>query len=126
MNGYYIPGGTWIGIVHWEVSRNKKAFGDDVTVFRPERWIEGDEAARRYRDKADIFFSQGSMGCTGRNIAAIQVYKMITELFRNFEFTVVEPVQPWKEINAMSFRQTEFYCLLSPRQKPWANQKPAE
>lgn len=43
IDGHTIPVGTVIGVNAWVIHRNKKVFGEDVDVFRPERWLEADE-----------------------------------------------------------------------------------
>lgn len=44
LHGVYLPEGTVVGVNAWVLHRNKDVFGEDVHSFRPERWIEGDEA----------------------------------------------------------------------------------
>ncbi|KAF2971588.1 hypothetical protein GQX73_g1920 [Xylaria multiplex] len=45
IDGYYIPGGTTVGINAWVLHRSD-IFGKDVDQFRPERWLEADEGRR--------------------------------------------------------------------------------
>ena len=42
IDGYYIPGGTIVGVNAWLVNFDSKVFGEDVDAFRPERWLEAD------------------------------------------------------------------------------------
>ena len=37
--GRWIEGGTIVGVSAWVVHRRKEVFGEDVDVFRPERWL---------------------------------------------------------------------------------------
>ena len=41
----HVPEGTSVGMSPYIVHRQVEAFGEDAGVFRPERWIEADEAA---------------------------------------------------------------------------------
>jgi len=66
MNGFYIPGGTEIGVNPWVSSRNKEAYGDDADIFRPERWLETDPEKNRFRVQADIYFGGGYCLCLGK------------------------------------------------------------
>lgn len=43
LHGVHLPKGTVVGVNAWVLHYNKDVFGDDAHVFRPERWIEGDE-----------------------------------------------------------------------------------
>ncbi|KAL8889454.1 MAG: hypothetical protein Q9215_003289 [Flavoplaca cf. flavocitrina] len=36
----YIPGGTIVGCNAWVIHRRPEVFGEDVDVYRPERWLE--------------------------------------------------------------------------------------
>ncbi|KAK8099954.1 hypothetical protein PG999_010328 [Apiospora kogelbergensis] len=43
VGGYYLPEGTWVGGNPYVVNRHKPTFGADAELWRPERWLEGDE-----------------------------------------------------------------------------------
>lgn len=45
--GQHLPEGTDVGGNAYVVNRNKDWFGDDAEFWRPERWIEKDEAHKR-------------------------------------------------------------------------------
>lgn len=45
--GEFFPGGTRIAVNGWVLHRDVATFGEDCDVFRPERWLEGEESARR-------------------------------------------------------------------------------
>ena len=40
IDGYYIPGGTIVGINAWVLHRNEQVYGKDIDAFRPERWLD--------------------------------------------------------------------------------------
>lgn len=52
LGGTYLPKGTIVGVNSWVIHYNKQVFGDDVDVFRPERWLEDDQEdiANRHRN----------------------------------------------------------------------------
>ena len=116
-NDFYLPGGTQIGLLHWQASRNKIVYGEDVETFRPERWLEADEATRRKYKQSDVWFGQGAMRCTGMNVGLMELYKIVSELFLTFEITVVNPACAWQETNYLNFVQKDFLCRLAYRQK---------
>lgn len=43
IDGYQIPGGTIVGVNAWVIHRNTDIFGNDVDIFRPERWVEASD-----------------------------------------------------------------------------------
>lgn len=47
---HHIPSGTSVGMSPYIVHRQIEAFGPDAEAFRPERWIEADEAAREKKE----------------------------------------------------------------------------
>ena len=113
---YFLPAGTDIGISQWAVARNKDIFGDDADVFRPERWTdEVSPEEKKTRDTGDVFFGGGSMMCTGRNVAQLEVWKIVTQIFRTFDVQVVDSTKPWEEINQLAMFQWNFWVRLTPR-----------
>jgi cytochrome P450 len=40
IDGKFIPGGTQIGTSTFGIFLSKKSFGEDASVFRPERWLK--------------------------------------------------------------------------------------
>jgi cytochrome P450 len=45
--GYHFRAGQVIGINYWAASRNTEYFGADAAEFRPERWLDDPEEAKR-------------------------------------------------------------------------------
>ena len=43
IDGYTLPGGTIVGVNAWVIHFNKDIYGEDVHVFRPERWLEASQ-----------------------------------------------------------------------------------
>ncbi|USP73751.1 hypothetical protein yc1106_01025 [Curvularia clavata] len=109
---YHIPGGTLIGYSALTMHRNNPSiYGEDCTVFRPERWLidTTDEAAKERLHKMtrtnDMIFGYGRWLCLGRNIALIEMHKAVFELFRNFDMTLTYPLDPWKTFNSLGLWQ---------------------
>lgn len=44
IDGKFFPAGTVIGLNTWCAHYNETVFGEDAHIFRPERWIEAEEA----------------------------------------------------------------------------------
>jgi cytochrome P450 len=84
--GKRIPGGTIVGVSGWVLHRNTDIYGKDVEVFRPERWLTGDtEKAREMDRMLSQFGSGGNYTCIGKNIALLEMYKVIPAMIRYFE-----------------------------------------
>lgn len=79
----FIPGGTTVAVWADVAHRNKDVFGEDVDVFRPERWLEGDE--RTGMSSSLLSFGRGNFGCLGRNLAKMEVVKFVAAVVREFE-----------------------------------------
>lgn len=82
IKGQFVPGGTRIGHSTWAVQRNE-VFGEDVEVFRPERWIEADEGRKMKMEQClDLVFGYGRWGCLGKVVAYIELNKVFCEVSR--------------------------------------------
>jgi cytochrome P450 len=90
--GNFIPGGTIVGCTSWVLHQRREIFGDDVEVYRPERWMsEGtvdDETHQlRLKEMNNVLFhfGGGSRTCLGKHIALLEMYKVIPSFLRRFE-----------------------------------------
>ena len=81
VNGTFFPRGTEIATCPSMVTRRKDIYGDDVDIFRPERWIEADASTRaKYERMTDVIFGSGRFVCLGRNIAWMELNKAFVEV----------------------------------------------
>ncbi|RGP79771.1 cytochrome p450 [Fusarium longipes] len=79
-DGRVLPEGTHIGLSFWGMMRDPKVFGDDADVFRPERWFHTDEEKLRVMERSvECVFSAGRFTCLGKDLAILQVNKVIVE-----------------------------------------------
>lgn len=88
-NGQFIPPNTIIAWNSWGIMRTKEIFGEDVEVFRPERWLIGEggvtEAKVKEMDETvGMVFGYGRFGCLGRNVALIELNKAVPEVGTSF------------------------------------------
>lgn len=84
--GQFVPGGTKVAFNSWMGMRQTDVFGDDVDVFRPERWTEASpEGLRRMQRVVDQIFGWGRYRCAGRIIALIELNKIFVEVSRQIE-----------------------------------------
>lgn len=89
--GTYIPEGTVVGCNAWTIHRDRGIFGEDADEFVPERWLGADEEHIRAMDNAIFTFGAGSRICLGKNIALLEITKLVPELLRRFEVNLVDP-----------------------------------
>lgn len=93
--GRWVPGETIVGCSAWVIHRDRGIFGEDVDVYRPERWLV-DEARDKVREEARIkemtgtmlHFGMGSRTCIGKNISLMEIYKLVPTLLRRFEVSL--------------------------------------
>jgi len=115
IDGHFLPEGTHVGINEWVIARNTDLYGKDVECFRPERWLDCSLEKKRERDKMDLFFGHGDYMCLGKSFATLELYKVIVELWREFEVVIVNPERPWKSSATISFVHENFLCTIHPR-----------
>ncbi|KAI0399649.1 cytochrome P450 [Xylaria palmicola] len=114
--GRYIPGGTRVSVNILAIQRSKEIFGQDPDVFRPERWIDISE--EKYRDMSqtvDQVFGWGRWQCLGKQIALLELNKVIVELLRHFDFQVVDLQQPWKSYDHTLWIISDFWVRVTER-----------
>ncbi|CAJ2510129.1 Uu.00g060290.m01.CDS01 [Anthostomella pinea] len=91
-------------------------FGEDSRLFNPERWIE-----RELRDvtrmKSNVFtFGAGARNCIGKNLAMMQLTKIIVELYRHFDVKLAGPDKEWSVSGGWLTRQSEMETVLTKRE----------
>ena len=88
IDGRFIPGGTVVGANPWVVHQDKDVFGEDVTAFRPERWIESDSSEMH---RFFFAFGAGARVCLGKNLGWLEMSKLIPLLLLNFDIELADP-----------------------------------
>ncbi|RMZ78725.1 hypothetical protein DV737_g3781, partial [Chaetothyriales sp. CBS 132003] len=104
ISGHFVPGGVSIAYSAKQVHHSPALFGPDEYAYRPDRWIlhsdGGDEASaekiKAMEQNNELIFGYGKYQCLGKPVAMIELNKVILELFRRFEFTLMNPFNPWK------------------------------
>ncbi|RWA03461.1 hypothetical protein EKO27_g11647 [Xylaria grammica] len=124
--GHFVKGGTIVGCSAWLIHRRPEIFGDDVDVYRPERWLvdealpeaQREERERRVREmNGHMFqFGMGARTCIGKNISLLEMYKVVPSLLRRFEIRFKDPGQEWKTVNAWFIKQQNFQTLFERRE----------
>ncbi|KAJ3575687.1 hypothetical protein NPX13_g3950 [Xylaria arbuscula] len=116
INGHYVPEGTQIGMNFFGVMRSKETWGSDADTFRPERWLEADAGqARKMNMVVDLVFGFGKYQCLGKPIAMMEINKILVELFRRYEFAIVNPQVPMKAFGAVFWAVDDFWLRITKR-----------
>jgi cytochrome P450 len=85
IDGKYLPPGTRVGTCIYGILRNKKTFGDDADLYRPERWLREDDARLSQMIKAgEIMFGSGKYSCLGKTVAMFEIRKTIATVSNHF------------------------------------------
>ncbi|KAK0643791.1 cytochrome P450 [Cercophora newfieldiana] len=93
LDGIRFPGGVSIAANGWVLHRDRETFGADADLFRPERWLEDEENAKRM-ERYMFQFGGGSHLCIGRNLALLEINKVVPRLLREYRFELAHPGQP--------------------------------
>lgn len=112
ISGVHIPEGTIVGINAWVLHQNKEIFGEDAQCFRPERWIESSPGQLKEMRRNLFTFGAGSRACIGKNIALFEIYKLVLEICRNFDFQLANPEREWHVQGSWVTKQTEMDMLF--------------
>ncbi|QSZ33683.1 hypothetical protein DSL72_005254 [Monilinia vaccinii-corymbosi] len=82
INGFKIPGGTNISLCPIAIAHSKATFGPDADIFRPERWLEvkDHDRLRKMNLTADLVFGSGKWTCSGKNLAMMEMGKVLVEV----------------------------------------------
>ncbi|KAI0124017.1 pisatin demethylase [Xylariales sp. AK1849] len=114
IHGHFIPGGTGIGMNTGALVRSKALFGLDADVFRPERFIEADTATCLEMERnVELVFGYGRWMCAGKVVAFMELNKIYFELFRRFDFQLVEPMKPWDSLSFSQFIEDNMWVQVT-------------
>jgi PHYB activation tagged suppressor 1 len=80
-----VPAGTTVLTSFMAMHHSKAIYGDDVLVYRPERWLDADVKARA-DEKGFLPFSLGKRNCIGKEFAWNEMMILLGVLARNFEW----------------------------------------
>ncbi|KAK4247369.1 cytochrome P450 [Corynascus novoguineensis] len=116
LHGVYLPEGTVVGVNAWVLHRNKDVFGEDVHSFRPERWIEGDEAKIKEMKRNLFTFGYGPRSCIGKNISILEMWKVAFELYRNFDISLASDKE-WTVNGNWFTPQGNIKAIFKPKNK---------
>jgi cytochrome P450 len=86
--GKYIRGGIIVGCNAWVLHRQPEVFGTDANIFRPERWLDASAERLSTMKATMLHFGSGARSCIGKNIALLEIYKLLPTFLLRFEVRV--------------------------------------
>ncbi|KAK4205493.1 cytochrome P450 [Triangularia verruculosa] len=114
IHGHYLPEGTIIGHNTIALTHNRKIFGQDADIFRPERFLECDAEKKGEMLRAlEIVFGGGRWTCSGKNVAMAELHKVPFELMRAFGFQIVNVHRPVKETSYITKLHDDMFVRIS-------------
>ncbi|KAK5657180.1 hypothetical protein OQA88_3238 [Cercophora sp. LCS_1] len=114
--GVRIPAGTNVCWSACAVLRSREVFGADGEVFRPERWLKADKEKLSWMETVvELAFASGRWGCLGRGIAMVEMGKVVFEVLRRREFTVVDVERPIQNYFTGMLVQSGFWVRIEKR-----------
>jgi cytochrome P450 len=86
-DGRWLPAGTRIAHNTLAVQRRRDIFGEDVDVFRPERWLGVDKERKQLMvQTTELVFGYGRWSCLGKPVAFIELNKVYVEVSTDLYF----------------------------------------
>lgn len=110
-----LPEGTIVGINPWVLHRDRRIFGEDAEAWNPQRWLDADEAKVKYMDHHILSFGAGKRACLGRNIATLELLKVVPALLLRYEMELARPEREWKVVNSWAVRQEGLDVVITRR-----------
>ncbi|KAK7184163.1 hypothetical protein DPSP01_001198 [Paraphaeosphaeria sporulosa] len=89
IDGHFIPEGAEITTYAYVMQRDKKFYGEDANDFRPERWLESEKRSNEL-EAVQFSFGMGPRICIGKDIAYMEMFKLLPEVVRRFDIEVLQ------------------------------------
>ena len=117
ISGVFLPGGTIVGMNPWVAARDRKVYSPDADSFRPERWLDADDATLRLMDRNWLAFGAGARTCLGKNISLMEMSKLVPQLLRRYHFELTDPQAEWELFDYWFVRQEGLRCVVRRRER---------
>ncbi|OTB02447.1 hypothetical protein M426DRAFT_13424 [Hypoxylon sp. CI-4A] len=114
--GQKLPAGTIVGMNAWVVHRDPDVFGADADSWRPERWLEGDEARIKKMDASLLTFGAGHRTCLGKHISYLEIFKLVPTLLQAYDIELIDGGKTWSVQNRWFVPQSGFHVRLQKRE----------
>ncbi|KAH7161920.1 cytochrome P450 [Dactylonectria macrodidyma] len=105
---------------HYIPSSATIIFDADADEWKPSRWIISKEVTEmevREMDKYNVTFGYGSRTGIGRNLALVEIFKLIANFVRRYEAKFTNELNPFNIKSQWFSVQKDMYITLKMRQK---------
>lgn len=85
VDGHVIPPGTQVGVNMYAL-HHSELYYEEPFAFRPERWLDSDDAQLDLMRSAFAPFSLGARGCAGKSMAYLEASLAIAKTLWHFDF----------------------------------------
>jgi len=125
-NGYRIPKDTIVLTNIWHMNRDPSAYGPDVNIFRPERFLGPDPAPRGFSTSNTQEFGSPAFGfgrrvCPGVHVAAPTLFIVCSNILATMNITPMtgkdgKPILPEVQYSSgVIVHPKPFECHIVPR-----------
>ena len=110
----HLPSGTTVGINPWVQHRSPAIYGHDAEQWNPTRWLSEQEKETKFMEHNLLTFGAGKRSCLGKNIAMLELHKVVPALIVAFDLTIENP-KAWTVRNKWVLDQTGLLVRLRER-----------
>lgn len=89
IDGVLVPPGTEVSSFAYVLHRDPALYAPDPETYRPERWLECDDARAAEMEASQFVFGLGPRVCLGKEIAAMEMWKLLPQVVRRFDMELV-------------------------------------
>jgi len=106
-------------LISWAIAKidsihhNDAAF-PEADKFMPSRWLDG---KRSTAEKYFIPFSYGPRACVGRNVATMELLKVVANLLKRYRFELVDPSHETVLREGFLVKPTELWVRMTKRKQ---------
>ncbi|KIW25165.1 uncharacterized protein PV07_10826 [Cladophialophora immunda] len=111
----FLPEGTVVGMNPWVFHRSPHVFGSDAETWNPSRWLSRKEKETKNMEHSLLSFGAGKRSCLGKNIAMLELHKLVPALLMKFKIQLDDPKREWEVSNAWVLNQTGLNVRLALR-----------
>ena len=112
----FIPPGTVVGINPYVLQRDPRIFGTDAESWNPSRWLSEEEKHTKKMEHSLLTFGAGKRGCLGRNIATLELHKIVPSLLMRYRIELAYPEREWTVHNCWLLKQEGLLVRLGYRE----------
>ncbi|KAE8156388.1 cytochrome P450 [Aspergillus tamarii] len=113
IDGYFIPENAIVSCQPYTVHRFNEEVFPEPDRFNPERWLE----EKGFNDRNRLFFAfgTGGRGCTGKNLAMVEMKVLLRELYSRFRSSVAPEMTASMDLDdqIISARPKDQICKLT-------------